>query len=76
MTFLPMMRVAAQLRRIAKALEHANYIAEEELRLDHPESPLSFRKKRAKLLKIDTPSIKEWNEQWQQRQQNEQTQPD
>jgi hypothetical protein len=59
-----MMRVAAQLRRIAKALEQANRLKEEELRSEYPNSSLSLAKRRSRLVRIDTPSVKDWNEEF------------
>lgn len=56
----PLLRIAAQLRRIAKAIEESNRMAQER---DHP--VVAMRKPREAV--FSRPSVEEWNEAWHDR---------
>ena len=58
MTFLPLMRVAAQLRRIARALEAANRLEEVRQEFEFPTRMMG----KPRMVEIHLPTVKEWNE--------------
>lgn len=59
------LRVAAQLRRVAKALEASNDLARERLSLDHPEWGRTAGLRRvSKLVEVGVASVEDWNERW------------
>lgn len=57
------LRAVALLRRIAKALEHSNRLAEEQLALDHPQR--MFIQKRggrpSRVVEVSVPNLEDWN---------------
>jgi hypothetical protein len=61
MNFTQMGRVAAQLRRIARALETANDLEERRQDRDYPLPPA----RGSKLVEIHNPTVAEWNAAYQ-----------
>lgn len=72
MTFLSILRVAAMLRRCAKGIERSNELAEERLRLEHPEwaRQMAYRKKvgktSGKVVTFGTMDVEAINDRWRE----------
>lgn len=65
MNWISDLRIAAQLRRVAKALEAANDLARERLALDHPEWGRAEGLRRApRLVDLGVADVADWNERW------------
>ena len=60
------LRLLALLRRIAKALERSNELANERLLRDYPDlaRERGRKPKRPKVVEVYAPTVADWNEQW------------
>jgi hypothetical protein len=59
-------RVLVWLRRIARALDRANVLAEVRLRLDYPAYARTGRveTRTPRVVDVSTPTVEEWNKRW------------